>query len=107
MSTVEEAVWKQLAAIRQEPAKELLNLELEALDDLIDKSLESVDGDELERIELVRKLRADRRKLLGTDAPSKVAITQSPEQQWEEVRAWLREPTPELEQVLQEAGWRR
>lgn len=107
LSTVEEAVEKQLLAIRREPAQALFALQLEALDDLIDKALVDVD-DAVQRIELVRKLRADQRKMLGLDAPTKTMdVTPPREELWARVRLWLADPSPELVQVLGEAGWRR
>lgn len=106
-STVQEAVAKMLQAIRVEPAIELRAFELEALDDLIDQALRDVE-EGADRIELIRKLRADRRKMLGLDAPQKLEITAPPrEQMWETIRGWLTQPTPELEQVLHECGWHK
>lgn len=106
-STVWEAVTKELKAIRREPAEELRQLELEALDALIDQALTAVEAGDLERIEQVRKLRADRRKMLGLDAPQKLEVSAPREELWARVRAWLASPTPELEAVLKELGWRR
>ena len=107
-STVEEAVWKQLREIRQEPARELMSLELEALDDLIDKCLLAVDAGELDVIEQIRKLRADRRKLLGVDAPTKTMdVTPNKAELLDQVRLALREPPEELAKVLAEEGWSR
>lgn len=120
-STVQEAVVKLVRAVREEPAADLRAFELEALDGLIEeatKALEAPPGvdddgnvvsvDPLPAIEQLRKLRADRRKMLGLDAPQKVEVSTPPrEQQWERVRAWLAEPTAELEQVLAECGWTR
>jgi len=111
-STVEEAVSRCLLAVREEPARELRALELEALDDLIDQTLDDliVADDVITRLacrEAVRKFRADRRKLLGLDAPQKLEVSRSPEELWGSVKEWLKSPTPELEAALKEAGWRR
>jgi hypothetical protein len=109
-STVQEAVAKLVRQVREEPAADLRAFELEALDALIESAfaLLEVGVDSLAAIEQLRKLRADRRKLLGLDAPQKLEVSAPPrEQQWERVRAWLQEPTPELEQALTECGWRR
>lgn len=110
VSVVHEAVSKQVRAIREEPAAELRSLEREALEDLITKACDALDGaeDPLPVIEQIRKLRADLRKLLGVDAPTKVEVGTPPrEQLWDRVRAWLKDPTPELLQVLAECGWTR
>ncbi len=111
-STVWEAVTKELKAIRGEPAQELKELETQALDHLIEAALVELEGaDELGQrlavIEQVRKLRADRRKMLGTDAPSKLEVSKPREEKWASVRAWFASPTPELVAVLVECGWTR
>lgn len=81
-STVQEAISRRLKETLAEPANELRELELGRLDALIDTawteatSLTATDGKEhgtkLAYMEQVRKLLADRRKMLGLDAPSKV-----------------------------------
>lgn len=106
-STVHEAVTKELKAIRREPAAELQAFELEALERLIAMTMDAVEAGEIERIEQLRKLLADRRKLLGLDAPSKLQVSTAPEDMWRSVREWLASPTPELEAALKEAGWQR
>lgn len=110
VSAVYEAVAKQVRAIREEPAADLRAMEREALEDLIAKACDALSGaeDPLPVIEQIRKLRADLRKLLGVDAPTKVEMGTPPRDQlWDRVRAWLNDPTPELLQVLAECGWER
>lgn len=71
-STVEEAVAAALAAVRGEPSEALREFELGALDELIERTWDAVCDGELDKIEMLRKLRADRRKFLGLDAATKV-----------------------------------
>jgi hypothetical protein len=107
-STVEEAVAKALKAIRVEPAEELRALELESLDELIEKAWDAVCDGELERLEELRKLRGDRRKFLGLDAPAKTMdVTPPREQTVERVRGLLMNPTEEFAALLAETGWKR
>lgn len=107
-STVEEAVSKALRMVRVEPAEELRELELQALDGLIERAWEALCDGELERIEELRKLRADRRKFLGLDAPSKTLdVTPPREQTIERVRGLLLNPTEEMAGLLAETGWVR
>jgi len=89
-NAVWEAVTKELRAIKREPAQELLELELQALDDLIDRACESVEDPE-KQLELIRKIRADRRKMLGLDAPTRSEVSiQSENLSLEDLRALLR-----------------
>ncbi len=92
-NAVFEAVHGALKAIREEPAAELRQLELERLDALLRSvwdqavgELGEKDGDtpemlearvsrHLDSLEAARKLLADRRKILGLDAPTKVEQT--------------------------------
>jgi hypothetical protein len=112
VSVVHEAVAKQVRAVRAEPAADLLAFEVEANDALIERAYAEFEGaSEVEQrlaiVEQLRKLRADRRKMLGLDAPQKVEVSAPRETLWERVRGWLNDPTPELEQVLAGCGWQR
>jgi hypothetical protein len=104
-STVEEAVSRALREVRVEPALELRAMHAEALDDML---LEAAELDEPEaRLALQLKIRADQRKMLGIDAPSKVQDVTPRDDMWALVRSWLQNPTPDLESTLRECGWER
>ncbi len=104
-STVEEAVSRALREVRVEPAQELLAMHSEALDEMLLEARE-VELPEA-RLALQLKIRADQRKMLGIDAPSKLQVSAAPEELWARVREWLAHPTPELEAALKDAGWSR
>jgi hypothetical protein len=60
------------------------------------------------RIELVRKLRKDRRGILGVDAPTKTLdVTPPREETVARVRELLLQPTEEFAALLAETGWVR
>lgn len=48
-----------------------------------------------------------RTKVLGLLVTKVQDVTPPRESLWERVQAWFRAPTPELEQALRDAGWRR
>lgn len=107
VATVHEAVKRALARTVDEPTQELRAVELEQLDELIRTVWKAALSGDLESWEAARKGMADRRKMLGLDAPQKLEISRNPEELWASVREWLRSPTPELEAALREAGWTR
>lgn len=74
-----EAVQHALHAIIEEPAKDVLKLELERLDLMLEKALEKATtlGDE-KGANVVLSIMARRARYLGLDAPEKVAATYAP-----------------------------
>jgi hypothetical protein len=125
-NAVFEAVHGALKAIREEPAAELKQLELERLDALLKSvwddataELEEKEGDtpemlearvasHLDSLEAARKLLADRRKVLGLDAPTKsIDMTPRREETVATVVALLENPTEEFAKMLSDAGWER
>ncbi len=124
-NAVFEAVHAALRAIRDEPAEELRQLELERLDALLrsvwdqaigelgeqegdtPEMLEARVGRHLDSLEAARKVLADRRKVLGLDAPTKLEVSPPREQTVDRVRALLMQPTEEMGALLAETGWKR
>lgn len=112
-NAVFEAVHGALKLIRTEPAEELRAMELEALDDEIDRVLGVVaTATEVSEVlacsEQIRKHRADRRKILGVDAPTKsIDLTPKHEETVATVVALLENPTEEFAKMLSDAGWVR
>ena len=115
-STVHEAISTHLRATVAEPAAELRALELERLDallkevnDRIDSPNENESGDDkLKAIDTALSIGAQRARLLGLNAPTKVQdVTPPRDDMWARVRDWLLNPSPELEKVLAETGWER
>lgn len=99
------AVRRELAAIaaeRRKDAQELLDAELAELDALLEVARDALKAAKksdpkalLDAIESVRKLLADRRKFLGSDAPAKQETT---------VRTETVDPE-ELRKLLLPLGW--
>lgn len=98
----------ELAKVTREPAQQLVNLYVARLETLLEKAwTDAMSGN----VEALRECRAnvmDTAKLLGL-VKQKVDVEVSPprEQMWDRVRAWVSDPTPELEEVLRAAGWER
>jgi hypothetical protein len=113
-STVHEAISTHLRATVAEPAAELRALELERLDALLKEVNDRIDepssneygDDKLKAIDTALSIGAQRARLLGLNAPSKILdVTPPREDMWVRVRDWLLNPSPELEKVLAETGW--
>jgi hypothetical protein len=115
-STVHEAISTHLRATVAEPAAELRQLELERLDALLREATERIEqpfsgesgDDKLKAIDVALSIGAQRARLLGLNAPTKVQdVTPPRDDMWARVRDWLLNPSPELEKVLAETGWAR
>ncbi len=115
-STVHEAVLGHLRATVAEPAAELRALELERLDALLREATERIEqpftgesgDDKLKAIDVALSIGAQRARLLGLNAPTKVQdVTPPRDDMWARVKDWLLNPSPELEKVLAETGWVR
>lgn len=89
--TVHSGVVHHMERTVGEPIAELRAKELRALEELLEMTLQAIEAGAIERIEQLRKILADRRKLLGLDAPTKVEV--KPESETvdvEQLRALLR-----------------
>jgi hypothetical protein len=115
-STVHEAISTHLRATVAEPAAELRQLELERLDALLREATERIEqpfsgesgDDKLKAIDVALSIGAQRARLLGLNAPSKILdVTPPREDMWVRVRDWLLNATPELEEMLNQCGWCR
>lgn len=101
----------ELQKVTREPAVALVNLHLERLERLYEKTCEIIDDTDdpelaLKAIKECRDNGMDSAKLLGlVKQRVEVEQTQSRESMWEQVSAWFADPTPELEQALGAAGW--
>lgn len=105
---VQKAISKQLRELKSEPAQELAALYVRRLELLLEKAWEKAEAGDLEALRECRSNVMDTAKLLGL-VKQKVDVEVSPprEQLWDRVSGWLSEPTPELEQALERAGWVR
>jgi hypothetical protein len=116
VSSVHEAIAKYLHETVAEPAAELRKLEIERLDGLLKEVNARIDSpftgengdDKLKAIDTALSIGAQRAKLLGLNAAVKVQdVTPPRDDMWARVRAWLLDPSPELQAVLTETGWER
>lgn len=107
-AAAQKVVARELQAITAEPAMELLALEVARLDTLLAGIWEeAAKGKDLAALDAARKLIMDRGKMLGL-VTQKIEVQTPPrEAMWERVAGWLAEPTPELEEALNRAGWVR
>jgi hypothetical protein len=91
-----------------EPATELRELEVARTEELYAATQEKVAKGDSFAIQTAVRVLESKRKLLGIDAPTKTMdVTPPKEELWARIKAWLEAPTPELEQVLSETGWKR
>lgn len=104
-----KAIAAQLRAMKAEPAAELAALYVKRLEMLLEKAWEKAESGDIDALRECRSNVMDTAKLLGL-VKTKVDVEVSPvsrEQRWERIVAWLSDPTPELEQALDRAGWVR
>jgi hypothetical protein len=107
-AAVHEAVTRRLRETLTEPATELRELEVARTEELYAATQEKVAKGDSFAIQTAVRVLESKRKLLGIDAPTKTMdVTPPREELWARIKAWLEAPTPELEQVLAETGWKR
>jgi hypothetical protein len=70
-----DAVKRSLDAVIREPAEALIRLDLERLDSMLEIHLLSAQGGDVQAVSAVMKIMERRARLLGLDAPTKVAET--------------------------------
>lgn len=116
-SAARKAIVRGMQSLGREPAIEYLNLlvvRIESLyqvaQDLVDESMQA-DGNREIALKAVKECREnamDTARLLGlVKTKVDVEVQPSSAERWERVKAWLAEPTPELEDALRAAGWVR
>ena len=82
-----QAIMTALGALTREPARELLNLELARLDDLLLGLWADATKGNVAKIDRVLKIMQRRADLLGLDAPTRFADVTDPRRDAEEIAA--------------------